>query len=241
MEGFRDRLLDTLAGWGVDRWQADHASVPEVDLAAVAGCLAEIPPPLAGVHVGNFVGVSLAYLARVLCRLDEASAIVSIDPDLPHRGIPDTEKIASRLLETYGLSRMVVRVWGYSLGKTIANDGVVDGGYDPREHYANEIAPEFALESLAKILAGRADFVYLDGHHQAEYLRDEIDASLRLLKPGGMLFVDDMQAPFLEAVWSQEGARRGLAMSRIGTRTGVLERPDGGVVHHACVSAKPVA
>jgi hypothetical protein len=156
--------------------------------------------------------------------MNAQSAIVSIDPELPHRGVLDTGGTVTKLLRHLNLQDMVVRVTGYSLHKSISNDGIVFCGYDPYEHFDTEDAPEFALSNLLRLLRERVAFVLLDGNHEPDYLRDEIRVAVELLIQGGVILIDDVDWPELGQEWHDATERYSLHGFQIGTRTGVLRK-----------------
>jgi hypothetical protein len=176
-------------------WTSEHharmGSVPEGSMATIAGTLDAVlatdRPRL--LHVGNFVGISLCYL------LDWARArngfTVSVDPDIPHRGVEHPQRVVCDLLAHFGLSERHLLICGYSLDKCFSNDGVVFEGYDPAAAWAAEAAPENVLPGLAAI-GQRFDAAFIDGNHDAAYLRRELAEITELLEPGGVLVLDDV-------------------------------------------------
>ena len=187
---YEDAIAHVVArGWATE----DHArmgSVPEASMASVVATLEAVPavePRL--LHVGNFVGISLSYL------LDWARArngfTVSVDPDIPHRGVEHPQRAVCDLLAHFGLSERHLLVCGYSLSKCFSNDGVVFEGYDPAAGWSAEAAPENVLPGLAAS-GQRFDAAFIDGNHDAGYLRRELIQITGLLKPGGLLVLDDV-------------------------------------------------
>ncbi len=218
-------LSTFLRSWGVPYIQVAGGSIPETDLTAIWNMIEKrCDPPIIGVHVGNFVGVSLAYMATRLRTMDERNVVCSIDPNLTCRGIEETEKLVTRLLRTLDVQDTVLRLNGYSLGKSMSNDGYTFAGYDPVKHYLEEEAPERQLANLTKVVAGKVDFVMLDGHHEADYLREEVGVCHDLLRSGGVLFLDDISDTWVSLQQEFEELRKttGFDSDFIGTRTGVL-------------------
>ena len=127
--------------------------------------------------------------------------MVSIDPNLVHRNIPQPQQHVVFLLSRYGLLSNSVLLTGYSLEKCISNDGA-NVGYDPHANWNNELAPTDQLLQLAALCGKVFDLVVIDGNHDPAYLKREIDIIDRLLKPGGMLALDDISAgwPALQKV-----------------------------------------
>jgi predicted O-methyltransferase YrrM len=189
--------IDHLVSQGFDRTQVVEGSMPEESLDHVAKAIQMIPNsgPLNMLHIGNFVGISLSYLSHALVARNGNSVIVSIDPNLPHRGIQRPAEAVIRLLNRYGLQRNSVVLTGYSLAKSISNDGTIfDGQYDPFEQYNAEASCERQLDCLARLGATSFDVAVVDGNHETEYLRQEVAAVRRLLRPGGLLVIDDVCA-----------------------------------------------
>jgi hypothetical protein len=178
-----------------------------------------------GLHVGSFVGMSLAFFARAASREHPDSFVVSIDPDLPHRNIKNTQRHAIGLLNFFNLQRNVVWVTGYSLEKSISNDGIVFDEYDPEERFGAELSCEAQLSALRWLAPERFDFAVIDGNHDADYLRREIESMNVLLKPGAILVLDDVswQWPELQSVFN---ALDTTCYQKIGTdgRVGVLQK-----------------
>lgn len=142
-------------------------------------------------HVGNFVGLSLASLTGALVERDGASTVISIDPNIPHVGIEDTQTHTLALLTRFRLQHNSLLVCGYSLEKVPGNDGIKSAGYEPLT--APEVACENTLVSLAR-LGARFSVVVMDGHHDAAYLRRELALVQDMLEEGGLLFLDDVSA-----------------------------------------------
>lgn len=153
--------------------------------------------PILGLHVGNFVGVSLCHFLSYVQRRNPASVVVSIDPNLSHRGIRHPQDHAIALANYFGLQRNLVVCAGYSGAKSVSNDGKTfddEAGksYDPFASFDVELSCEQQLLNLSRISAGRFDFAVLDGNHEADYLVHEVDIVANLLKPGGILILDDV-------------------------------------------------
>jgi len=166
-------------------------SVPESSLTTIVATLdAELSAPQPRLlHVGNFVGISLAYLLN--WARTRNGVTVSVDPDLPHRGVERPQRVVCDLLSHFGLSNRHLLVCGYSLQKCFSNDGVVFGDYDPAAAWAAETAPENVLPGLVAT-GHRFDAVFVDGNHDGAYLRQELAEITRLLEPGGVLVLDDV-------------------------------------------------
>ena len=75
---------------------------------------------------------------------------------------------------------------------------------------------------------GGFDFVLLDGNHEAAYVADELDSLRPLLKPGALVFLDDVSEgwPLLKQLFEGAAAGNFRALAADG-RVGVLEAPGG--------------
>lgn len=216
--------------------------MPEASLEWVANHLREEigghSSPLM-VHVGNFVGVSLTYLTHVMRELHPDGLVISVDPGMTHRDIEHPDQYVRQLLATVGLSENSMIITGYSLGANLRNDGVSIGEGVATEQASLDAAPENVLLNLARLLRASVDVAVLDGNHDPEYLGAELQAVSRLLRPGGLLVLDDV---------SPGGLWQGIADVFDGlTSTGTFERPehDGrvGIARRAacCASSTVVA
>ena len=54
-----------------------------------------------------------------------------------------------------------------------------------------ELKRQTSLEALADFEDASIDFVYLDADHSYEAVRDDLEAIRRVLKPGGIVMLDD--------------------------------------------------
>ncbi len=181
---------------GLSREQVLAGSMPEASLHYCGTLLMEHleAGPVLGLHIGNFVGVSLAYFTDLLTQRDPASRIVSIDPNVPHRGIRYPTESVLALLERYGLHGNNLILTGYTLEKNLSNDGYIFADYHPLAHYQQEVSGEHQLEGLALWSREAFHFCVIDGNHDAAYLRRELEWITRLLQPGALLILDDVTA-----------------------------------------------
>lgn len=184
---------------GLPRQHVVEGSIPEASLTFCGSVLDQLKTdgPVLGLHVGNFVGESLVYFAAYARGRNDESVIVSIDPNLPHRGIDDPQKHTIALLNHFNLQNNVMICVGYSGQKSVSNDGLsfisMDGSeYDSLSHYSDEQSCQNSLTNLALLCESRFDFAVMDGNHEAEYLRSEVDVVRRLLTPNGVLLLDDV-------------------------------------------------
>jgi hypothetical protein len=150
-------------------------------------------PPHRALHVGNFVGISLAALTASLLDLADGSdpLVVSIDPNIPHNDIADPQSATMAVLSHFGYQRNNLVICGYSLEKSLGNEGERTASYDPQDAFASEVACENVVPSLAA-LGLTLDVALVDGSHNAAYLRRELDAIVPLLRSGGLLILDDV-------------------------------------------------
>lgn len=185
---------------GVDREAVLKGSMPEASLHYCATVLADHleAGPVLGLHIGNFVGLSLAYFTDVIAAWNGQSRMVSIDPNIPHRGIDNPAGCALALLESYGLQGHTLMLTGYTLEKNLSNDGYVFSGYDPSKRFDEEVSGERQLEGLALWSQGAFHFCMIDGNHEADYLNRELGWIGQLLRPGGVLMLDDVTAGWSE-------------------------------------------
>jgi hypothetical protein len=150
------------------------------------------PRPLRALHVGNYVGLSLAALSDILVKHDPRSLVVSVDPNIPHLGVDDPQSHVLALLSHFGLQNNNVVICGYTLQKSLGNNGVVSAdGYDPVANFAGELACENTLANFEH-LGQRFDLALVDGNHDADYLRRELEVLVRLIDDGGLLILDDV-------------------------------------------------
>ena len=185
---------------GLPREHIVAGSIPEPSLAFCGSILDQFiktDKPLVGLHVGNFVGESLVYFVAYARARNDKSVIVSIDPNLPHRGIDEPQMHTIALLNYFNLQSNAIVCVGYSGQKSVSNDGLsfisTDGSeYDALSHYADEQSCQNSLINLCLIHESRYDFAVMDGNHEAKYLRSEVDIVRRLLIPNGVLLLDDV-------------------------------------------------
>jgi len=191
-----------LASQGVDEDQIRGGSIPERSLSFIEGYLSRFlaPQPVTALHIGNFVGVSLAYVVNALRSIDPESLVIAVDPNIPHRGVSNPQDHTARLLSRYGLQKNCLLVCGYSLSKNHGDDGGYIYG-DKRlsqVRYATEAASEEVLANLGCLLSRKIDCAFIDGNHDGTYLAAELKALGRLLRPGGVLVLDDVSEAWFE-------------------------------------------
>lgn len=185
-----------LVDWGLDARQLVAGSMPEMSLALSMQTLEHYLPrerPLIGLHVGNFVGMSLCYFLDWLERRNDGSLQFSVDPNITHRGIENPQQFVIRLAHHFGFTRQHVLITGYSLEKNI-------GEFDPADvenmaawlaGHADESSPENVLLHLQDCKL-KFDFVVMDGNHDAAYLARELDALKPIVADPALLIFDDV-------------------------------------------------
>jgi hypothetical protein len=181
--------IDLLVRRGVREDDVRLSSIDEDAMRLVGETIARHAPrgPLRALHVGNFLGVSLAALSDILVRHDAGSVILSVDPNLSHLGIENPQGHVLALLDHFGLQRHNLVICAYSLDRR-ANETKV--GVVP-----DEPAAENALESLAR-LGQRFDVAMLDGNHNGGYVRRELEVLVPMLSPGALVILDDVSDHF---------------------------------------------
>jgi len=165
-----------LAGRGLDEDVVRLGSITDRSMRFLAEQVAAHAPagPVRSLHVGNFVGVSLAALADTLATHHPDSLVVSVDPNLTHLGVDHPQDHVLALLTEFGLQHRTVVISGYTL-----------------EGSANKAAGEDTLGNLAN-LGARFGLALIDGNHDADYLRRELDVLVRMLDEGALLVLDDV-------------------------------------------------
>jgi Methyltransferase domain len=191
---------------GLTRDHVVSGSMPEASLdycCQSLNNLIQTDKPLVGLHVGNFLGVSLSHFANYVRQRNDESVIISIDPNLTHRGIENTQNHVVAILNQFGLQRNTLICVGYSMNKSISNDGVAFVGedgteYDPYARHNGEQSCEKALSNLCLFSRGRFDFAVVDGNHEGKYVHREAELVRTLLKPEGVLILDDVSEAWEE-------------------------------------------
>jgi hypothetical protein len=149
-------------------------------------------------HLGNFVGVSLAYMTQALTKVNSESLVFAIDPNVPHRDVENPQAHVMALLNACDLQRNVVPIVGYSLKKNVSNDGAIFDTYDPVTRYDEEMSCENILANLQPVMKASFDVVCFDGNHDGQYLRSELENIIPLLKMGAWIVLDDANAAWAE-------------------------------------------
>jgi hypothetical protein len=170
---------------GLNTEEVREGTMPDSALSFISTLVADRLPsgrPVRALHIGNFVGISLAYFSQLIVRRHPESLVVSVDPNVPHRGIHDPEAQVVALLHRFGLREANLVLTGYSLERKA--DAQSEGEY--------LAAGENVLGQLA-VLGGRFDLVLLDGNHEGTYLRREVEALEPLLEDNAIVVFDDVR------------------------------------------------
>ena len=98
--------INFLTSSGLSESQVIAGSIPEPSLSFCSKVLDEFilttdGRPLIGLHVGNFVGVSLSHFVDYARQKNEKSVVVSIDPNLICRGIDSPQKHVVAILKSF--------------------------------------------------------------------------------------------------------------------------------------------
>jgi hypothetical protein len=180
---------------GVNEQQIREGSVPEsslVNLFSVLENRFKNLPLLNALHIGNFVGISLTYIANSLKKLNANSVIVSVDPDIPHRGVNFPQQYVNYLLTAFGLQKMNIVLTGFTLEKNIGDDGggIYFSNLNEEKHYLTDYIATYMLYKLLN-LDLNFNLSIIDGNHEQNYLEREIKLVNKLLSKNGILVLDD--------------------------------------------------
>lgn len=204
---------------GLDEVQVREGSIPASSLHYVAQQIGDRVPsdrPLRALHVGNFVGVSLSYLTWLLTEKHPESLVVSIDPNIPHRGIEDPQSHVFALLEHFGMLARNVVITGYTLERS--DQSLTE------EAYARAGASENVLSSLHALNGSSFDLVLIDGNHDENYLSRELAVIRRLLASDGILILDDVvDWPGVAAVFKRATSDDGFRELGTDGRVGIIQ------------------
>jgi hypothetical protein len=205
-ELYYESLIRRLVVLGIPESQVREGSIPYASMHEIDQ---EIQKTFKGkvvvaLHIGNFVGVSLCFITRSILRYtDPKSLVISIDPNLTHRGVSNPGQYINKLLADDGLDSNSMIICGYSLQKSISNDGSFYGtDYNPFNEFNIENAPQNTILNLSKISKTFIDLVLIDGNHEASYLKNEIDNILPLLRDKALIVLDDIDPKYWEELYA---------------------------------------
>ncbi|WP_424986846.1 class I SAM-dependent methyltransferase [Microbulbifer sp. S227A] len=204
-----------------------EGSMPREALEFIASRLPKPRPNqgLRGLHIGNFVGISLAHLCDAARRLDAGAVMVSIDPNVPHRGVDAPQDLVVGLMNRYGLEDNWMPVTAFSLEPSPVYDlRNASGSATAFASYHGQSASG-GLGNLHR-LGCKFDFVLIDGNHTAWYLRRELAAIARIVRPGALIFLDDVDKENWQEVHAVFTGARSIGFDQVAHqgRVGVLRR-----------------
>ncbi len=187
-----------LATQGVPEDIVRGGSMPETSLEFAGAVLRERLPrhrPVSALHVGTFVGLSLTYSTALLREHHPESVVVSVDPNIRHRGVDDPQHHVMSLLGHFGLLPNSLVITGYTLEQWIGDDPVGELA----DHWIRERACEHVLDNLSRLCGRRFDAILLDGNDDGVYLARELVLVRELLASSGLVIVDDVVA----GIWDE--------------------------------------
>jgi predicted O-methyltransferase YrrM len=194
-----EQLLVLAMEAGVDRTRLRRGSISQESLDFILDRIDGGP----GLHVGNYAGISLTYLAA-----HTEGLIVAVDPNVARWGATRAQDVVVHLLREAAVEDRVLLVCGYTLERNPNYSGRIVDGYDPSIEHRNEAAPVEVLQNLES-LGIQFAWAVLDGNHDASYLRAELGRVEPLLRDDGVVFLDDCNTywPEIQAVFKSAGDR----------------------------------
>lgn len=186
-----EEAIRFLLARGLDEEVVRAGSIPEHSLNYIGEVVsARLPShrPVCALHVGNFVGVSLCYFSWLVRERHPDSLVVSVDPDLTHRGIEHPQAHAFALLHHFGLLSNNLIIPGYTLEQTAGE--TINERFET--DYLKTLGCENVLATVARLCGKRFDLVLLDGNHEEDYLAREFAAVGSLIADNGIVVFDDV-------------------------------------------------
>jgi predicted O-methyltransferase YrrM len=179
---FVEEAIQFLLQRGLERDVVLGFSIPAASLRYMAEAVSPRLPadgPLRVLHIGNFVGISLSYMSRLVRDRHPDSVVVSIDPNTAHpeARIRDPQNLVIALLQHFGLLANNVIIPGYTLERTEVDLA---------------LACENVLRSLKRVDVAGFDLVVIDGNHDETYLSREFAALRDLLATRSIVVFDDV-------------------------------------------------
>lgn len=116
------------------------------------------------------------------------------------------------LIDPWQFQADLPRAWygGLAAGSQADMDAISDG---VRARFASEMAAgtvevhrTTSVEALARLDDGSLDWIYIDGNHLYEGVRDDLRAALPKVRPGGLIACDDYGSPG----WWEDGVRKAV-------------------------------
>ena len=138
---------------------------------------------LAGLHIGNFVGVSLAAFSGALRDVHAESTTVAIDPNVVTAGIENPQQHVVDVLDHYHLLGSVLLLTAYSFEPTELS------GAPPVDAF-----PASGVDALPQLgrLGLRFDVALVDGNHRGDTVSRELEWLRIHANPGALVFLDDV-------------------------------------------------
>jgi hypothetical protein len=208
-----------LVGRGLNESEVREGSMPEASLDYLAEKVVDRLPsdrPLRALHVGNFVGVSLCYITWLVRERHPESLVVSIDPNIAHRGVEDPQSHAFALLDHFQLLSRNLIITGYTLERSEEAATETD--------YLGGVACENVLGGLHDLAGASFDLVLIDGDHEESYLARESAAVRRLLVDNAIVVFDDVEDwPGVAEVFRQTSRDDSFVQLGDNGRLGILQ------------------
>lgn len=231
--------LRELVGYGIEGADIHAASLFRGSLELCAQTLERYlvtDRPVVGLHIGNYLGVSLCFFLDWMKRTHPDGLVISIDPNIAHQGVENPQQYVTRLAEHFGLTRQHVLIVGYTLEKNMGdgNDSASEAKTDASMRQSHESAPEDVLPHLAR-LGVKIDFVLIDGNHDAAYLTRELQWIEQMLNERAILIFDDVSEYWARMQNVYETLASGREYVEVGrdSRLGILikQKRDGGPLY----------
>ncbi len=206
------------------------ASIPKESLEYTSTYFKDLPKdrPLIALHIGNFVGISLTWMADQLRKIHPNSVVVSIDPNIIHRGVKYPLEVVIKLTNYFSLEENIIVLIGYSLEKNISDGANTE--HDGSMFRNGSIYPSFenTLQNLELFSEQKYDLALIDGNHESTYLSREIDHIYHLLKKNGLLILDDISDYWenraqLKSIYDNADEKRFIKVGTDG-RVGILRK-----------------
>ncbi len=229
------RAIDYLVSIGIPSHDVVAGSMPHSSLNLIDNLILEYTKKSLDrkcniLHVGNFVGISLSSVVNSLSKSGVSYQVIAIDPNIEHRNVKNPQNVVCRLLDQFGLTENVLLCCGYTLSKTLGDDGFhLSNGASPSVRSVSEAAPTNVLKTLRQNFTGLIDVALIDGNHDGDYLKTEIAEIKQLLKPSGILILDDVNEDWPEVSGVAHGLDKdGWEITVADNRIAVLKRREIG-------------
>jgi predicted O-methyltransferase YrrM len=181
-----------LKNFEISEFDIRDGSIPENSMEFACEAIKSVfkNDSIAAIHIGNFIGVSLAYLTNYLKNLNNNSFVISIDPNIPHRKVINPQYVVNSVLSNFDLEKNTLLINSYS--------GDFNDYIESRTNsnitycYENGYAPLDALGKLLKLNNNFIHVAFVDGNHEKSSLIYEVETIHKLLTKGGLLVLDDV-------------------------------------------------